>query len=73
MIEIDITKRIKTYKGWEYLKINTQFEVGKITRITCPSGIGKTTLLKILAGLIIPEQGLIKFNGNVWFDSARKF
>ncbi|MFW0717866.1 ATP-binding cassette domain-containing protein [Pedobacter sp. N23S346] len=73
MIEIDISKRIKTYKGWEDLKINTQFETGKITRITGPSGVGKTTLLKILAGLVTPEQGVIKFKTDVWFDSARKF
>ena len=72
MIEINITKRIKTYKGWEDFKINTQFEIGKITRITGPSGVGKTTLLKILAGLATPEHGLIKFNGEVWFDAKAK-
>lgn len=73
MIEIDISKRIKTYKGWEELKVNTLFETGKVTRITGPSGVGKTTLLKILAGLVTPEQGLIKFNQDVWFDSVRRF
>lgn len=73
MIEIDISKRIKTYKGWEELKVNILFETGKVTRITGPSGVGKTTLLKILAGLVTPEQGLIKFNGEVWFDSASRF
>lgn len=73
MIEIDISKRIKTYKGWEELMVNTLFETGKVTRITGPSGVGKTTLLKILAGLVTPEQGLIKFNGEVWFDSASRF
>ncbi|MFD2287634.1 ATP-binding cassette domain-containing protein [Pedobacter petrophilus] len=73
MIEINITKRIKTYKGWEDLNINTQFETGKITRITGPSGVGKTTLLKILAGLVTPNQGVIKFNGELWFDAKTKF
>ncbi|GGE45188.1 molybdate transport system ATP-binding protein [Pedobacter psychrotolerans] len=73
MIEVDITKRIKTYKGWEDLKVKTQFDMGKITRITGPSGVGKTTLLKIIAGLITPELGAIKFNGNTWFDAEKKF
>jgi molybdate transport system ATP-binding protein len=73
MIEIDITKRIKTYKGWEDLQINTQFETGKITRITGPSGIGKTTLLKILAGLVIPEKGFIKCDAEIWLDAKTRF
>lgn len=73
MIEVDITKRIKTYRGWEDLKVKTQFDIGKITRITGPSGVGKTTLLKIIAGLIMPELGTIKFNGNTWFDGEKKF
>ena len=73
MIEVDITKRIKTYRGWEDLRVKTQFEMGKITRITGPSGIGKTTLLKIIAGLITPEVGTIKFNGDTWFDGEKKF
>jgi ATP-binding cassette, subfamily B, bacterial CvaB/MchF/RaxB len=29
-----------------------------------PSGIGKTTLLKIMAGLLAPIQGQILFNGH---------
>lgn len=73
MIEVDITKRIKTYRGWEDLRVKTQFEMGKITRITGPSGIGKTTLLKIIAGLITTEVGTIKFNGDTWFDGEKKF
>lgn len=73
MIEVDITKRIKTYRGWEDLRVKTQFEMGKITRITGPSGVGKTTFLKIIAGLITPEAGTIKFNGDTWFDGKKKF
>ena len=68
MIEINISKRIKAYNGVE-LKVNTSFESERITRISGPSGVGKTTLLKILAGLILPEEGLIKFDDELWFDA----
>ncbi|WP_428775508.1 phospholipid ABC transporter ATP-binding protein MlaF [Vibrio sp.] len=36
---------------------------GKITAIMGPSGIGKTTLLRLIAGQIAPEQGEIWFDG----------
>ena len=36
------------------------------------SGAGKTTLLRILAGLFNPDRGFISFNGQVWYDSAKK-
>ena len=35
---------------------------GKITAIMGPSGIGKTTLLRLIGGQLYPEQG------EVWFD-----
>lgn len=73
MIEVDISKRIKTYKGWEYLRVKTQFDIGRITQITGPSGSGKTTLLKMIAGLITPEKGMIKFKDTLWFDAEKKF
>ncbi|WP_058910822.1 phospholipid ABC transporter ATP-binding protein MlaF [Entomohabitans teleogrylli] len=36
---------------------------GKITAIMGPSGIGKTTLLRLIGGQIRPERGEILFNG----------
>ncbi|TDQ11275.1 sulfate/molybdate ABC transporter ATP-binding protein [Pedobacter metabolipauper] len=73
MIEININKQIKTYKGVLELKINTTFQSQSVTRISGPSGAGKTTLLKILAGLITPEAGMIRVDGSVWFDSVKKY
>lgn len=37
---------------------------GKITAIMGPSGIGKTTLLRLIGGQIAPENGEIWFDGN---------
>jgi molybdate transport system ATP-binding protein len=36
------------------------------------SGTGKTTLLRILAGLTNPDKGIIRFGKMVWFDSTKK-
>ena len=40
---------------------NCKIEKGKFTSIIGPSGTGKTSLLKLIAGLIEPEKGEIKF------------
>ena len=36
---------------------------GKVTAIMGPSGTGKTTLLKLIGGQLVPDQGTIKVDG----------
>jgi molybdate transport system ATP-binding protein len=71
MIQIDVKKRVKTYKGADLIEISTSFQSKQITQVTGPSGAGKTTLLKIIAGLISPEEGKINVNGEVWLDTGK--
>lgn len=42
-----------------------------VTVLFGPSASGKTTLLRLLAGLDRPDAGAIAMAGAVWFDSAR--
>jgi molybdate transport system ATP-binding protein len=70
MIEINIKKRVKTYKGADLIEVNASFHLQHITQITGPSGSGKTTLLRIIAGLIRPEEGKITVNEEVWLDTG---
>ena len=37
---------------------------GKITAVMGPSGIGKTTLLRLIGGQLIPDEGDVRFDGN---------
>ena len=43
---------------------------GAILALTGPSGVGKTTLLRIVAGLLRPQAGLIRYGSEVWTDTA---
>lgn len=55
-----------TFKRGErmiYNNLNLQVRQGKITAIMGPSGIGKTTLLRLIGGQILPETGQILFDG----------
>ena len=45
-----------------YDDINLAVPRGKVTAIMGPSGIGKTTLLRLIGGQITPSAGSIKFN-----------
>jgi molybdate transport system ATP-binding protein len=72
MISVDIEKKLKAYKGQQVLKISAQFQSGSITKISGPSGAGKTTFLKIIAGLIEPEKGRIKVDDVIWLDTSAK-
>nr|WP_067056761.1 ATP-binding cassette domain-containing protein [Mucilaginibacter sp. L294] len=72
MIAVNIEKKLKAYNGLQVLRIKKDFLPGGITRITGPSGAGKTTFLKMIAGLITPDSGIIKTNSITWFDAAQK-
>jgi molybdate transport system ATP-binding protein len=72
MISVDIEKKLKAYHGQQVLKIARQFDTGSITKIYGPSGVGKTTLLKIIAGFIVPEKGKIVMNDTTWLDTNSK-
>ena len=55
-----------TFKRGErviYNDISLSIPVGKVTGIMGPSGIGKTTLLRLIGGQIKPESGKILFSG----------
>ncbi|MDB5129077.1 ATP-binding cassette domain-containing protein [Mucilaginibacter sp.] len=72
MITVDIKKGLKAYNGLQILQIKKKFSAGSITRITGPSGAGKTTFLKMVAGLITPDSGIIKTNNTAWFDASQQ-
>jgi molybdate transport system ATP-binding protein len=42
----------------------------RLTAISGPSGIGKTSVLNMVAGLIRPDSGHIRINGQTLFDAA---
>lgn len=47
-----------------YDSISLRIPAGKTTAVMGPSGIGKTTLLKLIGGQLTPDSGDIRFKGN---------
>jgi molybdate transport system ATP-binding protein len=72
VIHIDIRKTLLSSEGVMTLEVKTDLHAGTLTALFGPSGAGKTTVLRILAGLTKPDSGKIQFGDTVWFDSERK-
>jgi molybdate transport system ATP-binding protein len=52
--------------------LNVELPAGAILVLFGPSGAGKTTILRQIAGLERPDEGVVSFGGEVWCDVARQ-
>jgi iron(III) transport system ATP-binding protein len=50
--------------------VNLEVKHGDIAALLGPSGCGKTTLLRCIAGLEIPDTGVVRIAGEVAFDRS---
>lgn len=69
---VHIEREMLTSEGKNLLKVDLEIAENELLCLFGHSGAGKTTLLRILAGLFNPDRGFISFNGQVWYDSAKK-
>src|SRR5439155_23881384 len=51
--------------------LDAQLAPGSVLVLFGPSGAGKTTMLRQIAGLERPDAGRISFGGDVWCDTAQ--
>ncbi len=70
MIQASIHKRLYGANGEFQLDVALDVAEGEFVALFGPSGVGKTTLLRCLAGLEQPDQGKLAVNGETWLDSA---
>jgi len=71
LVEIDNL----TFKRGErtiYDGISLKVPKGKITAVMGPSGIGKTTLLRLMGGQLLPDEGDVRFDGKSIVSMSRK-
>jgi len=55
------------------LKLHATFEnAGGITALFGPSGVGKTSVINMIAGLLAPDRGRIVLDGEVLFDDTAR-
>ena len=72
MIKFDIHKTYSTKNNPLHLHLTTTCEQGKIIAIYGNSGTGKSSLLRMLAGLTTQDKGFITIGEEDWFNSDIK-
>lgn len=72
MIKLRVQKSLHSPTGEMLLDVDLELERGQVIGLYGKSGAGKTSLLRIIAGLFSPDQALIQFEDQTWVDSKRK-
>ncbi len=72
MIEIELQKKLNSPSGLMDLNLDLSISKGQLVTLYGESGAGKTSFLRILAGLLLADKGKIEVNGKVWFRSEPK-
>jgi iron complex transport system ATP-binding protein len=68
-IRLAIERASQTYDGkrWQFRDLDFQLKAGEITAVLGPNGRGKSTLLRVLAGLLKPTSGKVHLSRSVGF------
>jgi molybdate transport system ATP-binding protein len=54
------------------LSLDAEIPAGGFAGVYGPSGAGKTSLFRMISGLLAPDDGRIDAGGDVWFDSGSR-
>ncbi len=69
-LDVDIRKTLRS--GHRVFELQARFcTQGERVVVTGPSGAGKSMLLKALAGLLQPDAGHVRLDGETLFDAAQ--
>lgn len=71
MIEFRLEKRLNFAEGGRRLDIEIQLIKGQFVTLYGKSGAGKTSILRMLAGLLRPDGGHIQVEGQQWYDHKK--
>jgi molybdate transport system ATP-binding protein len=68
MIELNLRKKLHSAQGEFELDVQLHVAEGEFVTLFGHSGVGKTTLLRCLAGLAEADDGLLRVEDETWFD-----
>lgn len=72
MITYNVYKKLHAASGDMNLQLNLTIKKGQFVTLYGESGAGKTSTLRMLSGLLKPDNGEILVNNQVWFHAKDK-
>ena len=72
MIKARLNKQLDAASGHLLLDVDIAIHKGQLISLYGASGAGKTSLLRMLAGVLPPDSGCIEVDGQVWYDSISR-
>ena len=72
MVGINLTKLLGSPGGSMALSISLDVDTGSFVTLYGPSGAGKTSTLRMIAGLLRPDSGNLVVAGKTWFSTGQK-
>ena len=72
MTEISLRRKLSGAGGTFALDVSMQIEGGELVTLYGPSGAGKTSILRMIAGLLQPDEGRVTVDGTTWYDSRKE-
>lgn len=70
MVSAAFSKTLDARGGDMELNVSFTIQKGAFVALYGRSGVGKTSVLRIIAGLMKPDQGSLVVDGERWYDSA---
>ncbi len=70
MIICDVKKVLQSSGGQLHMELTCTLKENTLTVVYGDSGAGKTSLLRMIAGLMNPDSGTIRCHDELWFDSS---
>jgi len=65
VLTLEATERLRDFA----LEVELRVERGRCLALAGPSGAGKTTILRVIAGLRRPRRGRVECDADVWLDT----
>lgn len=68
MIEMQVRRRLQGADGTFNLDVDVTIGTGELVALYGPTGSGKSSILRMLAGLMRPHEGVIRVGDELWFN-----